>query len=213
MTLEVNKISKWLGANKVLDEVSFDLPSGRILALFGQNGAGKSTLLRILAGVMDADAGQAKLDGQRLLENRASGKTILGYVPEAADAPPHLTPRELVALVASLKQTPIPKAELFVRVGIEAYLDQFIGSLSLGQRRRTCLAAALCGDVKLLLLDEPTNGLDSSGVIMLVDILLAHARAGGIAVVATHDEMFANQLEAQRLRLLAGRLAPFDEKR
>ena len=212
MTLVVTGMSKWLGVNKVLDEVSFDVSSGQTLALFGQNGAGKSTLLRILAGVMDPDAGRATLDGEQLLEGKVSGKTRLGYVPEAADAPPHLTPRELLGLVASLKQVALPNAELLARVGIDGYLDQFIGSLSLGQRRRTCLAAALCGDVKLLLLDEPTNGLDSSGVTMLVDVLGAHARGGGISVVATHDEPFAAQLDARRLRLVAGRLAPFEVK-
>lgn len=210
MTLVVTEISKWLGVNKVLDEVSFEVPPGQTLALFGQNGAGKSTLLRILAGVMDADAGRATLDGQLLLEHRLAGKTRLGYVPEAADAPPHLTPRELMALVASLKRTYLPDAELFTRVGIDSYADQFIGSLSLGQRRRTCLAAAIVGDVQLLLLDEPTNGLDSSGVKMLVDVLVAHARAGKISVVATHDESFAEQLHARRLRLVTGRLTAWD---
>lgn len=206
MTLVIKQVSKLLGGRKVLDDVSLEVPSGQTLALFGVNGAGKSTLLRLLAGVMDADAGSATLDGQSLLDQRLSGKTRLGYVPEAADAPPHMTPRELVALIASLKRTSLPDSALFTRVGIDPYFDQVIGSLSLGQRRRTCLAAALVGDVRLLLLDEPTNGLDASGVRMLVDILGDHTNRGGIVVVATHDEPWSDQLGARRLKLVGGRI-------
>lgn len=207
MTLLVSGIGKLLGGRHVLEDVSFEVPPGRTLALFGQNGAGKSTLLRILAGVMDTDFGSATLDGDTLLEGRLAGRTRVGYVPEAADAPPHMTPRELLALVASLKRTGFPDSALLNRVGIQAYADQIVGSLSLGQRRRTCLAAALVGDVRLLLLDEPTNGLDSSGVRMLVDVLSDHSRAGGISVIATHDEPFATAMNAQRLRLVDGRIA------
>ena len=206
MTLSVAGLSKLLGGRKVLNDVTFDVPSGQTLALFGQNGAGKSTLLRILAGVMDADAGRATLDGHDLLGFRLAGRSKVGYVPEAADAPPHMTPRELLALVASLKGARLPDAALLARVGIDAYANQVVGSLSLGQRRRTCLAAALVGDVRLLLLDEPTNGLDAAGVPMLVDVLGEHVRAGGIVVVATHDETFADQMNARRLRLIAGKM-------
>jgi ABC-2 type transport system ATP-binding protein len=210
MTLSVVGLGKLLGGRKVLDDVTFNVPTGQTVALFGENGAGKSTLLRILAGVMDADAGRALFDGRSLIENRLAERTYLGYVPEAADAPPHMTPRELLALVASLKRTRVPDASLLHRIGIDAYADQIVGSLSLGQRRRTCLAAALVGDVRLLLLDEPTNGLDTGGVQMLADILDAHARAGGISIVATHDEKFANMTHSRGLRMAAGRLTDSD---
>ncbi len=206
MTLSMVGISKCLGGRNVLEDVSFEVQSGETLALFGENGAGKSTLLRILAGIMDADAGKASLDGQTILEHRLPGRTALGYVPEAADAPPHLTPRELIALVASLKRTRVVDNDLLARVGADAYADQLVGSLSLGQRRRTCLAAALVGDVRLLLLDEPTNGLDVAGVQLLADVLKEHAGRGGLSLVATHDDAFAVRVQARRLRLVSGRL-------
>ncbi len=210
MSLSVRGLSKLLGGRKVPDDVTLDVLVGQTLALFGRNGAGKSTLLRILAGVMDSDSGRATLDGETLLEHRLAGRTRLGYVPEAADAPPHMTPRELLVFVASLKRAKLPDMSMFVRLGIDGYADQTIGSLSLGQRRRTCLAAALVGDVRLLLLDEPTNGLDASGVKMLVDVLGEHAQMGGISVVATHDEPFAQQMHALRRRMVDGRIESFD---
>jgi ABC-2 type transport system ATP-binding protein len=206
MALSVVGLGKLLGGRKVLDDVTFEVSAGQTIAIFGENGAGKSTLLRILAGVMDADAGCAVFDGHSLTDHRLAARTFLGYVPEAADAPPHLTPRELVALVASLTRYRGLDASLLHRVGIDAYADQFIGSLSLGQRRRTCLAAALVGDVRLLLLDEPTNGLDAAGVRMLADVLDTHSRAGGISIIATHDEKFADMTHSLRLRMVAGRL-------
>lgn len=210
MTLLVSGLAKLLGGRKVLDEINFDTPSGQTIALFGENGAGKSTLLRILAGIMDADAGRAIFEGQSILEHRLAERTYLGYVPEAADAPPHMTPRELLALVASLKRTRLPDSSLLQRVGIDAYADQMIGSLSLGQRRRTCLAAALVGDVRLLLLDEPTNGLDAAGVRMLADVLDTHAHVGGISIVATHDEHFADMVHSRKIRMVDGRLTRSD---
>src|SRR5262249_46035382 len=79
-------------------------------------------------------------------------------------------------------------------LGLRALLDQRIGTLSLGQRRRACLAAALTGRPWLLVLDEPTNGLDAEGTDSLARTLERHVAGGGIAVVATHDVAFCERV-------------------
>ena len=120
-------------------------------------------------------------------------------MPEAGDPPPHLTVAELGALVAALKR--VDAALPVERLQLAGFLDQRIGSLSLGQRRRACLAAALLGDPWLLVLDEPTNGLDPGGAEVLAGLLREHTAAGGAALVATHDLRFADAVAAERLDL------------
>jgi ATPase subunit of ABC transporter with duplicated ATPase domains len=80
--------------------------------------------------------------------------------------------------------------------------------MSLGQRRRTCLGAALIGDPALLVLDEPTNGLDAGGVEMLIGVLAARLADGAALLIASHDAEFLDQLGAWRLALDAGRALP-----
>jgi len=206
MTLVIAELKKLLGGRLVLDGASLSAGRGEAVAIFGDNGAGKSTLLRILAGVLDADRGHATLDGASILGSRAPARAHVGYVPEAADAPAHLSPRELAALVAALKRVSLPDEALVDRLGLRAYWDRPFGGLSLGQRRRSCLCAALLGDVRLLLLDEPTNGLDAAGVRELAALVRERREADTTVLVATHDPGFAEAIAATRVRLSAGKL-------
>ncbi|MRG95572.1 ATP-binding cassette domain-containing protein [Polyangium spumosum] len=206
MTLSIVELKKRLGGRLVLDGVDLVADPGEAVALFGDNGAGKSTLLRILAGVLDADRGRATLGGASILGSAAAARGHVGYVPEAADAPAHLSPRELAALVAALKRVPAPDEARLERLGLHAYWDRPFGGLSLGQRRRSCLCAALLGDVRLLLLDEPTNGLDAAGVRELTALMKERREAGTTILVATHDPAFAEAIGATRVRLSAGKL-------
>lgn len=86
-------------------------------------------------------------------------------------------------------------------MGAGALIDQRIASLSLGQRRRACLAAAMIGSPSLLVLDEPENGLDAAGTAELIALVRAHVSGGGAALIATHDQPLARELGAERLVL------------
>lgn len=202
----IQGLRKVLGGHLVLDDLSLTARQGETIALFGENGAGKSTLLRILAGVLDADGGRANLDEVSILGPNATFRARVGYVPEAADAPAFLSPHELVQLVAALKRANMPSQSLQDRLGVSPYWNRPIGGLSLGQRRRSCLLAALIGEIRLLLLDEPTNGLDPTGVQELAQILLEQQESGTITLVATHDHAFSKLLAGREIRLVAGRI-------
>jgi ABC-type multidrug transport system ATPase subunit len=196
VSLEVRALRKRLGTRDVLDGLSLRLEHG-VLAILGANGSGKTTLLRIIAGVLEPDEGSVTL--RQLPLRRAHAH--LGYVPESADPPPHLTVLELERLVCALRGAPPLMPALRERLGVVGIAGQRIGSLSLGQRRRACLAAALVGAPWLLVLDEPTNGLDPDGVAMLAALLREHVAAGGAAIVATHDLDFAAAVGAERRSL------------
>jgi ABC-type multidrug transport system ATPase subunit len=200
VTLHVANLSKRLGGTQALDDVSFDHDVG-VLAILGENGAGKSTLLQILVGLIRPDSGQVTLAGRTVAESRHA----LGFVPEAADPLPFLSVYELLSLVAAVKAAPLME-EAIDTLGLRGLLDQRIGTLSLGQRRRACLAAALTGRPWLLVLDEPTNGLDADGTETLALTLERHVAGGGTAVVATHDVAFCDRVARRTIRLKAGRI-------
>lgn len=208
MSLAVRDISKRFGGREVLRSLSLTCEPGENVAVVGPNGAGKSTLLGVVAGILEPEAGSVTLDGEPLVPGRGgqSARAKLGYVPEGADPPFHLLTCELLALCAALKRAEPPPAELLERLGVSPLLEQPIGSLSLGQRRRACLAAALVGSPSLLVLDEPTNGLDPGGVEMLASVLLDHRARGGIALISTHDLGFADAASARRVRLEGGKI-------
>jgi ABC-type multidrug transport system ATPase subunit len=191
VSLVIRGVAKRLAGRAVLGGFDAEVPAGAALALVGPNGVGKSTLLRIVAGVLLPDAGEVTLAGVSLLAADGAARRRLGYVPEHPDALPHLTVRELLRLCAALKQAPVPDDALLARLGADVLLDRRTHALSLGQRRRAFLAAALVGDPALLVLDEPSNGLDPDGVAMLAGLLRERCAAGASVLLATHDLAFA----------------------
>jgi len=206
MNLHLEHLDKQLGGRPILCDLSLTVDEPGAVAVFGDNGAGKSTLLSVLAGVLRADGGRATLDGASLFE--PATRRQIGYVPEAADPPGHLLPDEYLDLVAALKRAARPPAQILDMLDWPSLSGRRVAALSLGQRRRTCLAAALIGSPKLLLLDEPTNGLDATAMAALAGLVTEHTRGGGLSLIATHDEVFAERIAARRLRLVAGRLFP-----
>ena len=201
MGLIASDIDKRYGRRRVLSRLSFRCDPGEILAVTGENGSGKSTLLAILAGVIEADGGGATLGGEALIGRRAPARARIGYVPEAANPPARLTARALFALVASLKSAERPAASMIERLAAGALLDQTVASMSLGQRRRVCLVAALIGEPALVILDEPTNGLDDAGVAALVETLAEVTARDGSVVLATHDSELIDRIDARELKL------------
>jgi ABC-type multidrug transport system ATPase subunit len=199
--LIVTDLAKRFRDKRVFDHLSFRCGAGQVRAVTGENGAGKSTLLRILAGVVSPDAGAASLAGEPLIGRGARGRRRIGYVPEAADPPARLSGQAVLDLVAGLKGAPPASAELRERLALGPLLPRPIGAMSLGQRRRVCLAAALIGDPALLLLDEPSNGLDAGGIDALIDIAEEATARGAAVVLATHDRELIAALNGVELAL------------
>jgi ABC-type multidrug transport system ATPase subunit len=206
--LEIDGLKKRLGGRWVLDGVSLAWKGPGALVVMGENGAGKSTLLRVVAGILSADEGTVRIAGEALPGRRVQALRHVGYAPEASDLPPHLTAAGLVSLVAALKEAPRPPATLVARLGVGSFLDQPLAGLSLGQRRRATVLAALTGDPELLVMDEPTNGLDTEGAAVLVSLLREREERGLSALVATHDRSFVDAVARSSLELANGRLAP-----
>lgn len=197
----------------VLNDLTFTLQPGEVLALTGPSGSGKSTVLNLLAGTLIADRGELEIatasgviapglldEAHRTLYRR----THVGYVFQFFNLVPTLTVRENVLLPLELNRRPDLIAAALERLralGMQARQDDFPEHLSGGERQRTAIARALAHQPVLVLADEPTGNLDSANAALVAEMLIGHVRAANSALVlATHDERVAERAD-QILRL------------
>lgn len=186
----------------ILDGVSLAAQAGEVVAVVGANGTGKSTLLACVAGVLPPRAGRVEVGGESVWGARgARARRALGYCPEAADPPPYLTGAELWALVSAAREVEAPTEALRAALGLDQVAGVRLDRMSLGMRRRACLAAAWLGPPALLVLDEPDNGLDAARLAALLALIAAHAAGGGAVLIATHDPAVVDRIGARRYEL------------
>jgi sulfate transport system ATP-binding protein len=165
MAIRVEHVSKRFGGFVALDDVSFEVESGELVALLGPSGGGKSTILRIIAGLEDADAGQVFLDGA-VADHLDSKARRVGFVFQHYALFRHMTVAENIGF--GLEVQGIPPHELTRRVdelldlvGLVGHGERTPAQLSGGQRQRVALARALAPKPRLLLLDEPFGAVDA----------------------------------------------------
>ena len=186
------------------DGVELTASAGGIVGVVGKIGCGKSTLLMTVAGVLAPHDGRVLVDGASVWgvqRDRVRARKALGFVPEGADPPGFLLAGELWAMCAASRGVEAPSVELVQRLGLDELRDLALDRMSLGQRRRACLGAALLGPPRLLVLDEPDNGLDARRLDALGAILREHAAAGRATILATHDAALLDQLGARVVAL------------
>jgi ABC-2 type transport system ATP-binding protein len=216
--LDVSQVSIRRGARTVIDKLDLQVCRAEVIAVFGDNGSGKSTLLAAIAGITPPYHGQISvqmsadtdLDVWGSARAQHLARAALGYVPENADPPGFLTAAELIALAATCRgtswaaqQTQAAWQHIVKALDIEPLFETRIEHMSLGQRRRACIAAALIGAPPLLVLDEPDNGLDAARLAAVTDLLIQHVANAGAVVLATHDRSFADGLRARTVWLAA----------
>jgi ABC-2 type transport system ATP-binding protein len=180
------------GAEPVLAGVDLEIAPGLTL-LLGPNGCGKSTLLKLAAGIERPDSGRIEIDGHDLWTDEVAARRGLAYVPEQPDLTPYATVREVLDLVCRLRGEPREQGrEALERVGLGKLSHRSVRELSMGQRRRAVLAAALVGTPRNALLDEPLEAMDRGAredLLAWTDRLVA---AGAAVVVVSHEiEPFA----------------------
>ncbi len=203
------------GHATVLDSLSFELPAGGSLALWGENGAGKTTAIRALLGLLPFE-GRVTIAGHPLPERGRQARAQVGYVPQQLAFYEDMPALALLRYFAGLRGTPRDQAPaLLERVGLGDQAKKAAGALSGGMRQRLALAVALLGQPPILILDEPTASLDREARADFGQ-LLAEQRAAGRAllftshrieeVVALADQVIVLTGGRERLRCEAGQL-------
>ncbi len=198
-SLELSGVRKAYGATPVLDDLSLSLEAREFIAFLGPSGSGKSTLLRIIAGLESADAGEIKLEGQRI-DNLPPGDRGVAMVFQHYALYPHMTVRDNMAF--GLRNAKVPKDEIAARVAaaakaleIEVLLDRKPGQLSGGQRQRVAIGRALVKQPKLFLLDEPLSNLDAAlRERTRVELAQLRQKVDAAVIMVTHDQAEAMTL-------------------
>ena len=181
-------------AVQAVRDVSFTAHDGQILGLLGPNGAGKTTSLRMLAGLMEPDAGAMAVDGVDVLASPRLAIARMGVLSDARGLYPRLTARENIVYFGRLQGMDAEAADarataLARTLDMTALLDRRTDGFSQGERMKTALARALVHDPSNIVLDEPTNGLDVMATRALRDTLrhLRTPEGGGKCIVfSTH---------------------------
>lgn len=210
MILDVRNISKKFGNKTALEDVSFTVEQGQIVALLGENGAGKSTLLRLISGYYEANSGQIVLNDETLSNNRLSYLRSLAYVPEISSLYGEMTVTEFLFFMARIRQIGdemvLKKMRRVMRqLQLQDVMEQKCETLSKGYKKRVELAAALLAEPQILLLDEPTEGLDPNQKQILCDIIKHYALEHTV-IISTHTLEDVEALATQILLIHKGRL-------
>lgn len=187
---------------KAVDDVSFDIRPGEILAFLGLNGAGKTTAIKIIAGLVAADSGSietaqgqqagvlhvsALLDGHRNLYSRMTARENLEYFG--------------VLRGLSIKKAKSRAEELLTLFGLADKAEVFAQKLSRGMQQRLAVSVAMMQEPKLLLLDEPTLGIDYDNTQLLISSL-QKLKAEGVAILFTTHELAIAERLADRVAII-----------
>ncbi len=209
--LSVENVTHSFRSMRALDDVSFDVAKGGVVALLGPSGCGKSTLLRVIAGLLPPDRGRISL-GDRDLTRIPARKRSIGMVFQNFALFPHLTVREniaygLVSRSARKAETQAQVQEMLRLVRLEELGDRFPRQLSGGQQQRVAVARALAVSPSALLLDEPFGALDRAlRAELQEEFIETQSKVGITTVVVTHDQEEAQMVASLLVVMNKGRI-------
>lgn len=170
--LDVKNLSKSLGKNKILKNITFSIEEGEIVGFVGPNGSGKTTTIRTLTNLIFPDEGTISIFGHDIIKEREKALKNVSAIVENPGLYTYLTGKDNLELVRKLNGISKEKMkEIIEFVGLTSRITDKVKKYSLGMKQRLALAMSLLTEPKLLILDEPTNGLDPSGTIELRNIL------------------------------------------
>ena len=203
LSLRGENLHVWRGERHVLRGLALEVARGEVLQVTGSNGSGKTTLLRALSGLLYLEEGRVVWNGKNVREDLPAYHGALAYLGHEPPLKGDLTASENLRYWVGLRCAVGDReaASALESVGVPGVGGELVRTLSAGQRRRVALAALLLLAAPLWLLDEPTTNLDTQGQKLVGSLIEQHVRAGGLAVVAVHHEIFVSAQHLRRLEL------------
>ncbi|MGX4687705.1 ATP-binding cassette domain-containing protein [Streptomyces sp. JNUCC 63] len=206
--IEAEGIRKRYGDHEALRGVDLSVPTGTLLGILGPNGAGKTTMVRVLATLLEADEGRARVAGYDVRIQPREVRRRIGLSGQYAALDERLTGRENLQLIGVLfrlgRRTARDRADALIdRLDLGHVAERQVKTYSGGTRRRLDLAASLIADPKVLFLDEPTTGLDPTSRLILWD-MIREQLAGGVTVLMTTQYLEEADQLADRIAVIDG---------
>jgi len=202
--LEAINLTCVRGTRRLFKDLNFSAGPGELIELRGPNGSGKTSLLRILCGLATPAAGEVKWKNKKidaLGEEYFSEVAYLGHQNAVKD---ELSAIENLRISSAVSGNPLPEAEarkVLARVGLTPQQNLPARALSAGQRRRLAMTRLLTAQATLWILDEVLTSLDEAAVNLSRDFISEHLQNGGLAIVATHQDLDLAAPRKQRLQL------------
>lgn len=189
IAIDVEGLTKSFGGKRVVDNLSMQVPRGRIQGFLGPNGSGKTTTIRMLCGLLTPDSGRGSTLGYDIRTEQNQIKRKVGYMTQRFSRYADLSIRENLEFVARIYNLENPEraaSEAIHRLGLEGRAEQLAGELSGGWKQRLALGACILPNPALLLLDEPTAGVDPKARRDFWDEIHQLAARGLTVLVSTH---------------------------
>ena len=207
--IEAQGLSKYYGDFAAIENVTFQVFQGEVVAFLGPNGAGKSTTMKLLTGYVAPSTGVARIAGHDMTNDRLAGSARLGYLPENGPLYLDMSPRALLDFFASARGLRgVHKLERIEKVvhlcGLGSVIGKPIGKLSRGYRQRVGMAQVLLHEPDVLILDEPTAGLDPNQI---------HEVRETIRLLGEKKTILLSTHILQEVEAMAGRVLFIDEGR
>jgi oleandomycin transport system ATP-binding protein len=197
--IEAEGLTKRFGATQALAGVDLHAEGGRVLALLGPNGAGKTTIVRILATLLKADSGRARVCGYDVAGDATAVRQLIALTGQYASVDDELTGTENLIMICRLLGFGRAAARARAREMLERFelaeaAGRAVKTYSGGMRRRLDLAASLLGEPEVLFLDEPTTGLDPRGRGQMWDTVRGVVASGATVLLTTQYLEEADEL-------------------
>jgi ABC-2 type transport system ATP-binding protein len=183
--VELKNVTKTFGNKKAVDNVSFTIEKGSVVAILGPNGAGKTTALSMMLGLIEPSHGSVRVLDHHPKDREV--RTRIGAMLQEVSVMDGLKVRELITLIRSYYPSPLDVEQLITLTGLKKEdLNRFATKLSGGQKRRLGFALALAGDPDLIFFDEPTVGLDINARRVFWEQVRGLANQGKTILFSTH---------------------------
>jgi len=214
--IEINQVSKWYGAFRVLDDCTTRVDKGEVVVVCGPSGSGKSTLIKCVNALEPFQKGDITVNGVSVGDPKTDLPKLrarVGMVFQHFELFPHmsvtdnLTLAQVKVLGRSRAEAAAHAMKYLERVGLKEHARKYPGQLSGGQQQRVAIARALAMDPMCMLFDEPTSALDPEMINEVLDVMVELAQEGMTMMVVTHEMGFARKVANRVVFMDEGRIA------